>query len=653
MNRFGATPGEWDHFSLIAGLTADLLPVVSNPTAPVSPNSSIKQLGKLPSLYNAQRKVIGLTGWTEKISAASEIGVWSKEPDYGICCVGRTLKFLDIDIESHDESARIAMFIAERIGVLPLRRRSNSGKILLAFTMLGEYPKRTLKTRHGLIEFLANKQQALLAGTHTSGARYEWNPLPDRFPEIEPSQFDKLWAGLAAVFGIAEPDTGSIRNPLSAMPLPPDPLADYLLQHWENYGTGKEGEVRILCPFKADHTIDNGPSETVYFRQGTRSYSAGHWSCMHAHCQDKKDSDFEIATGYTANDFNEIIEPQDASPAGRYDPIRADIFNNRPPIAWIIKNILPRDGLGMTFGGSGDGKTFAVLDMVLAICLGKTWNGYKTVQGHVVYICAEGAGGFASRLRAYSARYANPMQDIGDYLTIIPETPNFRTDKDIKEIAKSINNLPYKVDLIVIDTLAQVTPGADENTGKDMSLAIRHTELLGSLTGATPHLIHHAGKDENKGARGWSGMKGPLAVQFQVSREGENRLFWIAKLKDGRDGFGFNFNLQTIQIGRDLDDEDMSSCYVEYTGRSGSKKKAEKRGKSQTLLLGIFDEINESGKLLLERLVSAFVAKLPYLDTTKRDRRRDTAFQALNSVLEEGVLISEGDYIRYPDLDSK
>lgn len=650
MDRFGATPEEWAHFDLCLGLTADLLPVVANPKAVVSENSSIKQLGKLPSIYNKNRKVIGLTGWTDRISTAQDIDTWSKEPDYGICLTGKTIKFFDIDIDDRDISAKIAFFIAERLGVLPMRTRANSGKLLLAFALPGEFPKRTLKTKHGVIEFLANKQQAVVAGTHTSGARYTWLPaLPDEIPEITPAQFEKCWLELSAAFGIADPDEGSIRNPVSSTNFLPDPVADFLLANWENYGIGKEHEVRIRCPFKDDHSVDNGPSETVYFRAGTRDYEQGNFACLHAHCQDKTNSDFEIATSYTASDFEEIKD--DPQTTTQFTPIRADIFAARPPVQWLIKNILPRDGLGMTYGGSGDGKTFVIVDMVLSLCLGKPWNGHKTVQGHCVYICAEGAGGFTSRLRAYAQQYEHDLKNIGDYLTIIPETPNFRTDKDVKAIAQAMNNLPYKVDLIIIDTLAQVTPGADENTGKDMSIAIRHTELLGSLTGATPHLIHHAGKDENKGARGWSGMKGPLAVQFAVSREGDNRLFWIAKLKDGRDGFGYNFRLQDVAIGRDIDDEEMTSCYVEYVGKAGSKKSNidRKLGKWQQAAADAWDHFGGSD-VLAEDLLQEAVKRIQKPDG--RDIRREKCREGILSVIAKaGYFIHDGKIVS--DLSSK
>ena len=63
---WGASAPEWDHFDLVLGLGADLLPVVSNPTAQISAQSKIKDIGKTPSRYNRQDKVVGITDWTAK-----------------------------------------------------------------------------------------------------------------------------------------------------------------------------------------------------------------------------------------------------------------------------------------------------------------------------------------------------------------------------------------------------------------------------------------------------------------------------------------------------------------------------------------------------------------------------------------------------------
>ena len=72
-SKWGASREEWLDFSDTLGLTRDLLPVVSNPSAVRSPVSTLKGLGKTPSRYNAHRQVVGFSRWTEYIAKAADV----------------------------------------------------------------------------------------------------------------------------------------------------------------------------------------------------------------------------------------------------------------------------------------------------------------------------------------------------------------------------------------------------------------------------------------------------------------------------------------------------------------------------------------------------------------------------------------------------
>ena len=167
--RYGASPEEWAYFSQILGLAEDMLPVVSNPNAKISPNSKMKALGKTPSYYR-QHGVVGIPNWTDQRPNQSTIDAWSREPDYGICIQTREVRALDVDIADPAAAERVTHKIARQ---LPARIRTNSSKCLLAFRLPGDYTKRVIRTADGIIEFLATGQQFIACGTHPSGARYE------------------------------------------------------------------------------------------------------------------------------------------------------------------------------------------------------------------------------------------------------------------------------------------------------------------------------------------------------------------------------------------------------------------------------------------------------------------------------------------------
>lgn len=193
MNHYGATPDEWTALCAL-GLGRDLLPVVSDPTATISPNSSLRALGKTPSCFNYSGHVIGITDWTRRESSPEEIDNWMTDSRLGICIKTGKVYGLDIDVDDPLVADQIEKFFVNRLGPLPCRVRENSGKRLLAVIVDGQISKRVIKTLSGRIELLGNGQQFVAVGTHTSGARYVWRDgLPTEIPSVSPDELMAAW----------------------------------------------------------------------------------------------------------------------------------------------------------------------------------------------------------------------------------------------------------------------------------------------------------------------------------------------------------------------------------------------------------------------------------------------------------------------------
>jgi Bifunctional DNA primase/polymerase, N-terminal len=219
--RHGATPNEWHHFAFKLDLIGMLLPVVSNPLAKISLRSTMTALGKTPSRYDSARQVTGITKWTQHVSRAADIERWSREPDYGICLQTHVVRAIDVDIPDAELAAAVESLIVEQLGGrrLPRRERANSSNFLLAFQCVRGlaaegFRKRIITLPSGdRIEFLANGQQFIAAGTHPSGARYEWRGgLPAEIPHLCTSEFESLWSALRESFGTEERVAGSSRE---------------------------------------------------------------------------------------------------------------------------------------------------------------------------------------------------------------------------------------------------------------------------------------------------------------------------------------------------------------------------------------------------------------------------------------------------------
>jgi putative DNA primase/helicase len=84
--------------------------------------------------------------------------------------------------------------------------------------------------------------------------------------------------------------------------------------------------------------------------------------------------------------------------------VDGDEFMSQPsPINWQIKHWIQKNALIMVHGPSGGGKTFLVLDMVLAVASGcPEWMGHKVTPGGVFYLAGEGHHGLRGRVAAWS-----------------------------------------------------------------------------------------------------------------------------------------------------------------------------------------------------------------------------------------------------------
>lgn len=324
--RYGAAPSDWDHFgALELGLTTDLLPVVSNPTAVVSEHSGMRQLGKTPSEYNREGKARGVLDWTNVRATQQQIDQWAQQADYGICIQTRDVRAWDIDVTDFDQAHEIAALIRQEAGALPARIRGNSAKMLFAFRCPGEFGKRSFRTSHGLVEWLAGGNQFIAIGTHPSGARYEWEGgLPNDIPTLSMQQAESVWTALEQRFAqgptmTAGASTGRRRGKHIN-------VEDPLLEHIEATGwvidRARDGKINVRCPWEHEHTSGMaGDSSTQYIPAGYRGDVDGGFKCLHGHCAHRTTRAFMRAVGYddphastAEEDFGDLDDGDDGGP---------------------------------------------------------------------------------------------------------------------------------------------------------------------------------------------------------------------------------------------------------------------------------------------------------------------------------------------------
>ena len=343
---------------------------------------------------------------------------------------------------------------------------------------------------------------------------------------------------------------------------------------------------------------------------------------------------------------------------GKFSVLSCDEVLAREPLEWLIKGVLPKSDLAVIFGPSGSGKSFVALDLAMAIGRGVSWRGRRVRQGKVVIVAAEGGSGVQLRLKSYQRHHRlspEHMNEIG----IVLAAPNFLDHEDIGEVIGEIRKFG-DVSAVIIDTFAQVTPGANENTSEDMGRALANLKLLNRALGATAVIVHHAGKDVSRGSRGWSGIKAAADVQLEVVRQQEGpRCVKVEKMKDGKDGGEFWFELEVVDLGIDADGDPLSSCVV-IEAEPVARAKVRAPGPTGSTQIKILETAvgcgaAEQGGASVEEVINKSVSLIAYDPSRgegmpKRDQRRTNVTRALRTLCDRGFLVVDDDRIYLPEV---
>ena len=133
----------------------------------------------------------------------------------------------------------------------------------------------------------------------------------------------------------------------------------------------------------------------------------------------------------------------------------------------LVQGILTAGAGSMLYGDSNSGKTFFTIDMACAVARGVPWMGRKTEQGLVVYVAAESPASVRSRLQAYQQHH---QCRVPNFAIVQSPLDLFSSDTDTEALIALVKLVErrrgQKVRLIVGDTLARLSAGANENSGR-------------------------------------------------------------------------------------------------------------------------------------------------------------------------------------------
>lgn len=192
--------------------------------------------------------------------------------------------------------------------------------------------------------------------------------------------------------------------------------------------------------------------------------------------------------------------------------VYGDAIKSIPPPVPLVAGILDLDTLALLYGPSGCTKTFVALDLALSVATKTWWHGRAVDAGPVLYVVAEGLGGIGARVDAWQQQ--RRVHTCGE-MSWLPMGVSLLAPAKADGLVEVVRAL--KPRLIVLDTLARMIVGGDENTAKDIGLAVEAAERLRRASGGCVLLVHHSGKDQAAGARGSSALRGAVATEIEVS----------------------------------------------------------------------------------------------------------------------------------------
>ncbi len=284
---------------------------------------------------------------------------------------------------------------------------------------------------------------------------------------------------------------------------------------------------------------------------------------------------------------------------------------------WLVYQVITAGQVSMIVGPSQHGKSFFAVELGMAVARGVEFFGHHSEQGGVLYIAAESGRGLKKRLRAYRTWHDLKAKDPLPFVLLPGKFNLYASDDDTdKLIADGVGwhqmfmeqfGIPLR--LVVIDTFAAATPGADEISARDVTPVLARAQRICEELDVAVSIVHHANAGGVK-PRGhtsiFANVENVVMVEMSEKRTDEDgrpmRYAKVAKQKDSEAGKTWPFVLKSVDVGMDVrgkvitscvcvpPKEDLDSSKVTDAGFEGSEK-------DRQLLSCVLEALRDQGQI--------------------------------------------------------
>ncbi len=278
----------------------------------------------------------------------------------------------------------------------------------------------------------------------------------------------------------------------------------------------------------------------------------------------------------------EVIEPK-----RRFKLVRFDQIQLPTDPAYLVKGLIPREGLCVVWGPPKCGKSFWAYDVAMHIACGWKYRGRKVCRGPVVYVCCEGERGLGARTEAYR-QDKNPT-DADFYLVATRLDLIAEHETLISDIAAQVER-PVAV---VIDTLNRSIRGS-ESRDEDMGDYLKAADAIREAFSCTVIVIHHCGIEGTR-PRGHTSLTGACDAQIAVKKGRDGIVTCLVEyMKDGPEGDEIHSKLKPVDVGVDDDGDPITSCII-IEAEPAKTDTSHKLTQNQATMRGVLDDFGPGG----------------------------------------------------------
>lgn len=232
-------------------------------------------------------------------------------------------------------------------------------------------------------------------------------------------------------------------------------------------------------------------------------------------------------------------EPADAVPEGRDAGfiVQADLVASLRPVDWLIDGVLEARAVGVLAGPHSAYKSTVAIDWVHSVASGRPWLGRPVRRGAAVVIAGEGVRGLARRAHAWGVEHGLDEDTLAG-LPILWSKAAVQI-MDPERMGRAVQTVHETLaerfgvkqpDLVIVDTLNRNFAGGDENSASD--IAVFFDRLSRAFPRSCVVVVHHFGKDKNRGTRGSSAIDAALDFLYHAETNAGEVVLRAQKMKD-------------------------------------------------------------------------------------------------------------------------